>query len=321
MQFRQQTSTDGSQLYVMFLHSASTPDSGAPGCSKAHSLLLDFKDVFQDIPHGLPPDRCLAHTINTGDNPPVHQNMDKMSPKEKEAAETMVKDLLHRGWIQPSSSPYSSPILFVQKEDGSLRMCVDYRALNQQTVKDRYPLPRVDDLLDKLLGTQLFTSIDLQSGYHQIRIHEHDVPKTAFITHRGLYEYQVLPFGLCIPPAAFQREMNRIFGHLPFVLVYMDDILVFSKSELEHRDHLTQVLEILRSEKLYDKLAKCSFYQEEAHLLGHVVSSKGIHVNPDKVRVISEWDTPNSPAELRSFLDSATSSRSSLLDTLRSSLL
>ena len=289
--------------FLMSLHSPggqSTDD--AIGKDKARQILKDFADVFQDIPSGLPPDRGTGHTIPTGTHPPVHRHMYKMSPKEKKCAEDMVDELLQKGWIRPSSSPYSSPILFVQKKDGSLRMCVDYRALNQQTIKDRYPLPRIDDLLDKLLGAQVFTSLDLQSGYHQIRISEDDIPKTAFITHQGLYEYQVLPFGLSNAPAAFQREMNGIFTNLPFVLVYMDDILVFSKNEDDHKEHLVAVLKVLRDQNFYAKLAKCSFFQSEVHFLGHVVSSRGIHVDPGKVKVVTDWPEPKNPSELRSFL-------------------
>lgn len=138
-------------------------------------------------------------------------------------------------------------------------MCVDYRALIQQTQKDKYPLPRIDDLLDRLTGASVFSSLDLQSGYHQIRVAEEDVPKTAFRTPQGLFEFQVLAFGLTNAPAAFQREMNRIFGHLDFVLVYLDDIIVFSKDEKQHAQHLRQVLKLLESEHLYAKMLKCSF--------------------------------------------------------------
>jgi hypothetical protein len=152
-------------------------------------------------------------------------------------------------------------------------MFVDYRNLNRQTVKDRYPLPRIDDLLDRLRGASVFSTMDLQSGYHQIRIADSDVPKTAFITHKGLYEYLVLPFGITNAPACFQREMNGLFGHLPFVSVYMDDILVFSSSMSEHTAHLTQVLSLLRTHRYFANPSKCSFFQTEAHFLGHVVSN------------------------------------------------
>jgi hypothetical protein len=306
MEFRKAASEEGSQIFVMHVtdpsSSADYETSAPPDSGSAHELLQEYADVFSEIPPGLPPDRGIGHAINTGDNSPISQPMYRMSPKEKECAEKMVSDLLAKGWIRPSHSPYSAPILFVQKKDGSLRMCTDYRALNSKTIRDRYPLPRIDDLLDRLLGACIFSSLDLQSGYHQIRIQEKDVPKTAFITHCGLYEYQVLPFGLCNAPAAFQRVMNNIFGHLSFVSIYMDDILVFSKSVDEHTDHLTQVFQLLRLHKYYAKLSKCSFFQTEVQFLGHVVSGRGIHVNPDKVKAIQDWPEPRSASEVRSFL-------------------
>ena len=148
-------------------------------------------------------------------------------------------------------------------------MCTDYRALNAITAKDEYPLPRIDDLLDRLHGAKVFSSLDLQSGYHQIRIAEEDVEKTAFRTHEALYEFMVLPFGLTNAPAAFQREMKAIFDHLPFVVVYLDDILVFSASHTEHEKYLREVLALLRQHKLYAKFSKCAFFDREAKLLGH----------------------------------------------------
>ena len=303
-QFRRELTREGSKLYVMNITdpSVAAESPQTAHSAQAHTLLSEFADVFADIPPGLPPERGFGHTINTGNNPPVSQPMYRMSPKEKECAERMVSDMIEKGWIRPSRSPYSSPILFVQKPDGSLRLCVDYRALNNQTVKDRYPLPRIDDLLDRLLGACVFSSLDLQSGYHQIRIADSDVPKTAFITNCGLYEYQVLPFGLCNAPAAFQREMNRIFGRLEYVVCYIDDILVFSKTEAEHQIHLARVLTLLRENKYYAKLSKCSFFEAETKFLGHVVSAQGVHVNPEKIKVINDWPEPRTASELRSFL-------------------
>ena len=305
-EFRKQAAENDSQLFVTFLTTTSSDDAADSSRSdKAQPILQQYQDVFSDVPPGVPPDRGMPHTINTGTSPPVSRPAYRMSPKEKECAESMVCQLLDQGWIRPSHSPYSSPILFVQKKDGSLRMCVDYRALNSQTIKDKYPLPRIDDLLDRLLGASVFSSLDLQSGYHQIKITDQDIPKTAFITHKGLYEYLVLPFGLSNAPAAFQRTMNQLFSHLPFVLVYMDDILIFSRSEEEHKAHLSQILQILRNNKFYAKLSKCSFFQKEAKFLGHVVSAKGVHVDPLKVKAILDWEEPKSVSEVRSFLGSS----------------
>ena len=181
----------------------STADNGSVNEAKVNETLKGYECVFEDLPKGLPPDRGIAHTIDTADHAPVSRSMYRLSIKEKHEVESQVKDLLEKGFIQPSNSPYGSPVLFVQKKDGGLRMCIDYRALNNITHKDKYPLPRIDDLIDRLHGASVFTSLDMQQAYHQIRIDENDVPKTAFRTHLGLYEFKVLTFGLTNAPAAF----------------------------------------------------------------------------------------------------------------------
>ena len=221
---------------------------------------------------------------------------------EKDQVEAQVKDFLAKQSIRPSRSPYGAAVLFVQKKDGSLRMCVDYRGLNKATVKDKYPLPRIDDLIDKLHGGTVFSSLDLQSGYHQIRIAEKDVHKTAFITPQGLYEYRVMPFGSCNAPSAFQRQMNQMLGHLPSAVVYLDDILVFSRNKAEHQVHLRTVLSILKENQFYAKLSKCSFFQTSTKFLGYVVDQEGIKMDPDKVSAVLSWPLPKNASELRSFL-------------------
>lgn len=226
-------------------------------------VVAESSDRFAEMPAGLPPDRGVGHTINTENATPVSKPMYRLSPKENQEVERQVKELLARGLIQPSHSAWSSPVIFVRKKTGELRMCVDYRALNQKTVKDKYPLPRIDDLFDKLPGATVFSSLDLQSGYHQIRIASEDVPKTAFSTPLGLFEFRVLAFGLTNAPAAFQREMNRVFQGLNFVLVYLDDILVSSKTAEEHEQHLRTVLQLLRRHELYAKMSKCSFCRQK----------------------------------------------------------
>lgn len=286
---------------VLVTQKTETPSVGRRS-SRADKLVSKYQDVFRDMPPGLPPLRQIGHTIDTGRAPPVSKPSYRLSPKEKEEVERQVKDLLARGLIRPSQSPYGSPVLFVQEKDGSLRMCIDYRALNAITAKDKYPLPRIDDLLDRLKGAKLFTSLDLQSGYHQIRIADEDVQKTAIRTHKGLYKFLVLPFGLTNAPAAFQREMKAVFDHLKYVLVYLDDILIFSKSEDEHQRHLCELLGLLRQHRLYAKLSKCSFFDREAKFLGHVVGEKGIRADPDKVAAVLNWPTPRNIGEMRSFL-------------------
>lgn len=212
-------------------------------------------------------------------------------------------ELLAKGWIVPSKSPYGSSILFVQKKDGSLRMCVDYRALNKITIKNRYPLPGIDDLLDRLQGAKVFTSLDLAQGYHQIRITEEDAPKTAFRTPLGHFEYRVLPFGLTNAPATFQSVMNSILGHLHDIcLVYMDDILIFSRNEDEHITHVRKVLEVLREHKFYAKAKKCTFMQKQLLYLGHLIDANGVCPDPAKVAAVTQWAPPQDLHQLRSFL-------------------
>ena len=241
--------------------------------------------------------------------------MYRLSPAENAEVRRQVSDGLRRGIIEPSASPYGTPVLFVRKKDGSLRMCVDYRALNKITVKNKYPLPRIDDLLDQLHGASVFSSLDLQSGYHQIRIKDEDVPKTAFRTPLGHYQFRVLSFGLTNAPATFQAVMNSIFRkHIgKFVLVYLDDILIFSKSPQEHAQHLRMVLDILGQHKLYAKMPKCEFNKPELQFLGHIVGRQGIRMDPSKTAVIAEWPLPKDAHELRSFLGLATYLRKCVL--------
>ena len=191
----------------------------------------------------------------------------------------------------------------MRKANGSLRMCIDYQALNKQTVKSRCPLPRIDDLFDKLQGAQVFSSIDLQSAYYQVRLKPEDVPKTAFTTPMGLYEFRVLCFGLTNAPGTFQNIMNDVLKDVigKFVLVYLDDIVIFSKNEAEHYKHLRIVLQLLREHKLYANLAKCKFVQPELQFLGHVVGAQGLRVDPKKVSIVQDWPVPKTRTELQQF--------------------
>ena len=185
-----------------------------------------------------------------------------------------------------------------------MRMCIDYRELNKVTVKNKYPLPRIDDLFDQLQGASYFSKIDLRSGYHQLKMREEDVPKTAFRTRYGHYEFLVMPFGLTNAPAAFMDLMNRVCSPLldQCVIVFIDDILIFSRTREEHEGHLRLVLELLKHEKLFTKFSKCEFWLREVQFLGHVVSEEGIKVDPTKIEAIKGWEPPKSPSEVRSFL-------------------
>jgi hypothetical protein len=193
-------------------------------------------------------------------------------------------------------------MLFVTKKNGSMRMCVDYRSLNEVTIKNKYPLPRIDDLFDQLKGAKYFSKIDLRSGYHQLKIRESDIYKTAFVTRYGQYEFTVMSFGLTNAPAYFMNLMNKVFmdGLDKYVVVFIDDILIYSKSREEHEQHLRIVLERLRNHKLYAKLSKCEFWLEEVAFLGHIINAKGVAVDLEKVRAIMDWQRPTNVSEIRS---------------------
>ena len=195
-------------------------------------------------------------------------------------------ELLDKRFIHPSTLPWGAPVLFVKKKDGSMRLCIDYRELNRVIIKNKYPLPRIDDLFDQLQGAQVFSKTDLRSGYHQLKIKGKDIPKTAFRTRYGHYEFLVMPFGLTNAPAAFMDLMNKVFHEYldQFVIVFIDDILIYSKSQEEHEEHFRIVLQILRERKLYAKLKKCEFWLNQVVFLGYVISEDGITVDPNKDR-------------------------------------
>jgi len=297
------------QAYLCIVRPMSESDS-SPDLQQ-HSLqvqeLVDkYQDVFPaELPKVLPPSRNVDHRIELvpGSNPPSRPTY-QLSLAEMDELKKQLDDLLRHGFIRPSKSPYGAPVLFVKKKEGDLRMCVDYRALNKQTIKNTYPLPRIDELLDRLHGAKVFSKIDLRSGYHQIKIHEDDVHKTAFRTRYGLYEFLVLPFGLTNAPATFMNLMNDVFRKEldSFVIIYLDDILVFSENEEQHTAHLELVLQKLRDNKLYAKLSKCEFFKSKVGFLGHVVSENGVEVDPNKVKSIVEWPTLTCVNDIQSFL-------------------
>ncbi|KAJ9541670.1 hypothetical protein OSB04_028176 [Centaurea solstitialis] len=268
-------------------------------------VVCEFPDVFpEDLP-GIPPERQVEFRIDLIPGAaPVAKTPYRLAPPEMQELSNQLEELLEKGFIRPSSSPWGAPILFVKKKDGTLRMCIDYRELNKLTVKNRYPLPRIDDLFDQLQGAAWFSKIDLRSGYHQLKVKEEDVHKTAFRTRYGHYEFVVMPFGLTNALAAFMDLMNRVCRPLldRSVIVFIDDILIYSKTKEDHVEHLREVLEILRKEQLYAKFSKCDFWLQEVQFLGHLVNREGIKVDPAKVEAVMKWETPKSPTEIRSFL-------------------
>ncbi|EOX93842.1 Uncharacterized protein TCM_002794 [Theobroma cacao] len=235
------------------------------------SVVKEFVDVFPEELPGLPPEREVEFCIDLiPDIRPISIPPYRMAPAELKELKDQLEDLLDKGFIRPSVSPWGAPVLFVKKKDGSLRLCIDYRQLNKVTVKNKYPLPRIDDLFDQLQGAQCFSKIDLRSGYHQLRIRNEDIPKTAFRTRYGHYEFLVMSFGLTNAPAAFMDLMNRVFKPYldKFVVVFIDDILIYSKSREEHEQHLKIVLQILREHRLYAKFSKCEFGSKVLHSWG-----------------------------------------------------
>jgi hypothetical protein len=215
-----------------------------------------------------------------------------------------IDELLEKGYIRPSTSPWAAPVLFVEKKDGTKRMCIDYRALNEVTIKNKYPLPRIEDLFDQLRGASVFSKIDLRSGYHQLKIRPSDIPKTAFITKYGLYEYTVMSFGLTNALAFFMYLMNSVFMDYlgKFVVVFIDDILIYSQSEEEHVEHLKMVLQRLREHQLYAKLSKYEFWIHEVLFLGHIINQDGLAVDPKKVADILNWKAPKDVRGIKSFI-------------------
>jgi hypothetical protein len=270
------------------------------------SLKQDYADVFpSDLPKSLPPARDIDHRIILEPGSvPTSRPTYRMSPSELDELSKQLDDLVAHGFIRPSTSPFGAPVLFVKKKDGSSRLCIDYRALNKITVKNKYPLPRIDEMFDRLHGAKYFSKIDLRSGYHQVRIAEEDIPKTAFRSRYGHYEYTVMPFGLTGAPGTFMHLMQSVLRPYldKFVIVYLDDILIYSANASQHDRHVRAVLDLLREHKLYAKESKCEFFATKMSFLGHVVDGDGIHMDPDKVKAIVDWPAPKNVGELRSFL-------------------
>ncbi|GKB06164.1 putative reverse transcriptase domain-containing protein, partial [Tanacetum coccineum] len=261
-------------------------------------VVRKFPEVFpEDLP-SIPPVRQVEFQIDIIPGAtPVARAPYRLVPSEMQELSNQLQELADRGFIRPSTSPWGAPVLFVKKKDGSFRMCIDYRELNKLTVKNRYPLPRIDDLFDKLQGSSVYLKINLISGYHQLRVRDEDIPKTTFRTRYGHYEFQVMPFGLTNTPVVFMDLMNHVCKPYldKFVIMFIDDILIYSRNKKEHANHLRIILELLKKEKLYAKFSKCNFWIHIVQFLGHLIDSQGLHVDPAKTEAIKNWAYPTTP--------------------------
>jgi GNAT superfamily N-acetyltransferase len=304
-----------SEKYCEYSSPATGVETGGPsvktgvplkGKTAMHALIEEFSDVFPDeLPVGLPPKRKVDLKIDLlPDSKPVKRPIYKLSEEELKELKSQIDELLEKGFIRPSTSTWASSILFVPKKDGGLRMCIDYRALNKATIRNNYPLPRIDEVWDQIGGSKYFSTLDLRSGYNQIRVADEDVHKTCFRTRYGAYEFLVVPFGLSGAPPVFQALMNEVLRPYldEFCLVYLDDILIYSKTEEEHIQHLRSVLNKLRDHRLYAKLSKCELFKPSLLYLGHHISASGIGVEEKKISAIRNWVRPRTLVNLQSFL-------------------
>jgi hypothetical protein len=267
--------------------------------------VCDYPDVFPKELPGMPPDRDVEFVIDLfPGTAPISKCPYRMCSDQLQELKAQIKDLIGKGFIRASSSPWGAPVIFVGKKDGTQMICVDYMSLNDVTIKNKYPLPHIEDLFDQMIGAKVFSKIDLRCDYYQMKIRPLDIPKTAFTTRYGLYEYTVMSFGLTNAPTYFMYLMNKIFMEYldKFVVVFIDDILIYSKNEEEHEEHLRLVLQKLREHELYAKFNKCEFWLKEVAFLGHIITNGGIAVDPSKVSDVLKWEPPRTVSEVKSFL-------------------
>src|SRR3954462_9667357 len=289
--------TGPAQLYAL--------NTGVAPLLEEVRVVCEFPDAFPEEFPGIPPVRAIEFVIELEPGTqPISRHPYKMCSKELIELKKQLTELEAGGFIRASTSPWGAPALFVQKKDGTSRLVQDYPGINKKTMKNKYPLPRINDLFEQLNGAKVFSKLDLRMGYHQIRVREEDIPKTAFSTRYGLYEFTVMTFGFSNAPPTFMRAMNYLFQELldVFVILYLNDILVYSKSEAEHEEHMRLVLQKLREHRYYAKFSKCEFWLDKVNFLGPVISAEGIAVDPERVRTIQEWAPPKNVKQLRSFL-------------------
>jgi len=265
---------------------------------------MEYDDVFSKSAADIGRTDLIKHTINTGNEPAIKQNPRRIPIHKKQEVKDLITDMLDRDIIRPSSSPWSSPIVLVKKKDNSTRFCVDFRRVNEITKKDAYPIPRIDDTFDALSGAKLFSCVDMANGYWQVELQEEDKEKTAFSTPRGLFEFNVMPFGLTGAPSLFQRLMENVLKGLQFeiCLIYLDDVVIFSATFEEHLERLKLVLNRFRENGLKLKRSKCHFAGTNVKCLGHIISDRGIQTDPEKIESIRSWPQPTNVRELKAFI-------------------
>jgi len=271
---------------------------------KLANLLDEFSDIFSTGPDDLGRTGIVKHQIDTGGHPPIKQPRRRVPMHQQETMRKHVEEMLQHGVVKPFTSPWASPIVLVKKKDGTARFCVDYRKLNDVTRKDAYPLPRIDETLDALSGSKVFTTLDLASGYWQVEMSAADREKTAFATRHGLFEFQVMPFGLCNAPGTFQRLMEFVLAGLQWqkCLVYLDDVIVYGRDFDEHLERLAEVFRRFRQAGLKLKPSKCCFLRPRVPYLGHVISAEGVSTDPAKIEAVKRWPVPSRVTDVRSFL-------------------
>ena len=295
---------DGIPDHLVALYNKSTQDLDVNAKEQVRKLLCEYADIFSRDQSDLGRTDLVKHTIETGDAHPIQQPPRRLPLALRKEADKAITEMLQQDVIEPSSSPWSAPIVLVRKKDGSVRFCIDYRKLNSVTHKDSYPLPRIDETLETLAGAEWFSSLDLKSGYWQVELAEEDREKSAFSAGAGLWQFKVMPFGLCNAPATFERLMECLLSSLPsnIALIYLDDVLVYGKSFAEQLINLRLVFDKFRVSKLKLSPKKCLLFQRQIKYLGHIVSKDGVRVDDEKIQAIRSWPKPSTVKEVRSFL-------------------
>ena len=277
-----------SKGYLCYLVRVDDLENEVPSIDSV-AVVNEFQDVFPEVLPRIPPESELDFSIDLDpNNKPIFIPPYRMEPARLKKLKLQLKDLLDKGFIHPSIYPWGAPVLFVKKKDGTLRMCIFYRQLNKVTIKNKYPIPRIDDIFDQLQGSSFFSKIDLRSGYHQLRVRQEDVRKTSFRTRFGHYKFLVMSFGLTNAPTSFMDLMNKVFREYldSFVIVFIDDILIYSKTREDHEQHLKMTLQVLREHQLYAKFIKCKFWLRSVTFLGHVVTDQVVEVDPKKIEAV-----------------------------------